>query len=324
MELLPNIKEPLTLLLARHEFSLLERRMYWAVLKALKNEQTTDRQIEVRDVNLYQNKEFRIHLSELFANDTKPSTTDLKKAAERITSRKIIFESDDDTSFTYIVPFPIVRYHRGYITIKMLADVIPVFINLSRGYSQYQLRAAIALTSEYAQLLYPRLCRFLDTGFWRVSVDDLRGLLQAEKYPRYSNFKQRVLDVSLTEINNRTDITVDTQEEKDGKTIKWITFSIRRKHEREQEFQSFRNEVDTALGLSLDQRRQQVAAIFTHYKLTPKQQKEILADEEKLNAFIRAESYVAQGVGDITDPTAYIAASVFGYGKKKVDSKKKE
>ncbi|GAA4462984.1 hypothetical protein GCM10023189_40400 [Nibrella saemangeumensis] len=312
MELLPQIKEPLTLLLARHEFTLLERRIYWAVLKALKNDQTTSKEIAKFETN----KEFRIHISELFATDTNPSISDLKKAAERITSRRIVFEEAENDSFSYIVPFPFVKYQRGYIHIVMLANVVPYFINLSRGYSQYQLKAAISLTSEYAQLLYPRLCRFLDTGFWRIEVDELRQLLQAEKYPRYSNFKQRVLDVSLNEINTRTDITVGFEEGKEGKAVRWLTFSIRKKHEREDEYRTFLDEVNTALNQTLERRRAFVIHVLPNYNFTPSQQQQILDDEEKLNRFIRAESYVAQGVGDIKDPTAYIASSVFGYTKK--------
>ncbi|MFD1145484.1 replication initiation protein [Larkinella insperata] len=319
MEGIPIIKEPLTLLLAKHEFTLLERRMYWAVLRAIKSEQILKKKGDSEPFPTFQNKVFRIHISELFANETNPSITDLKKAADRITSRRIIFDTESVTSpsFSYIVPFPKVNYSRGYITITMFSDVVPVFINLSEGYSQFQLKAAISLTSEYAQLLYPRLCRYLDTGFWRVHVDDLREMLNAEKYPRYSNFKQRVLDVSLTEINDRTDVSIKMEESKEGRFVKWLTFSIRKKHPREKEYQAFLSEMDTAKKLPLEELRRYAVSVFPYFNFSPKQQQEILNDEEKLNAFIRAESYLAQGVKDIEDPTAYVAASVFGYAKKK-------
>jgi len=310
----PSIKEPLELLLAQNEFTLLERRIYWCVLKALKEDQTLDGLAATGwPENL--NREFKIHHSELYYNDTKPNFKEVERAARRILGRKI-YHKDPGASFVYLVPFPYVRYEAGYIYIKMLSDVLPHFVNLSRGYSQYQLKSAIALTSEYAQLLYPRLARFLDTGFWHVDVDDLRGFLQAEKYPRYSNFKQRVLQVSLKEINDRSDITVEMEERKEGRNVRALTFRIRKKHERAVEYENFKAEVATGLSLPIDHRRAAAAQTFPYYRLTKKQEKEILNDEEKLNDYIRAESYVAQGVGDIKNPTAYIAASVFGKGKK--------
>lgn len=317
MEQLLHIKEPLTLLLARHEFTLLERRIYWAVLQSLKREQTLD----MEQVQL-SNKTFRIHVSDLYTSDstkTNVNTAEVKKVVKRITSRKIEFEGiiDGEEEITSIVPFPLVRYRKGYIEIVMLANVVPYFINLSRGYSQYQLKAAISLTSEYAQLLYPMLCRFLDTGFWRIAVDDLRQLLQAEKYARYSNFKQRVIEYALAEIITKTDIDVSYGEQREGRFVRWLNFSIRRKREREKEYQAFVDEVQTAATLPLEERRRQVVSLFPYYHFSKRQMKEILDDEEKMNAFIRAESYVAQGVREIENPTAYIAASVFGHSRKR-------
>jgi len=315
MEQLVHIKEPLTLLLARHEFTLLERRIYWAVLQALKNEQTLD----IGHVQPA-NKTFHIRVQELFASgSTHANTTEIKRVVSRITSRKIEFvrEEQGRQEYTSIVPFPFVSYKKGYIEIVMLSNVVPYFINLSRGYSQYQLKAAISLTSEYAQLLYPLLCRFLDTGFWRIDVSDLRALLQAEKYPRYSNFKQRVVDYGLAEIVAKTDIEAIYTEQREGRRVQTLNFTIRRKREREKEYKAFFDEVETASTLPLEERRRQVSALFPYYNFSERQQKQILADEAKLNAFIRAESYVAQGIKDISDPTAYIAASIFGRGRKR-------
>ncbi|MGM9508802.1 replication initiation protein [Larkinella sp. GY13] len=321
MEAVPIIKEPLILLLAKNDFSIIERRMYWSVLTAIKSQQTLKKGEEIPNARTSQNMVFRVHISDLFANGTKPSISDLKKAAERITSRRIVFEGKNDLSFSYIIPFPKVHYQRGYITITLFADVVPLFINLSKGYSQYQLKAAISLTSEYAQLLYPHLCRYLDTQMMRINLDELRKLLGAEKYARYSNFKQRVLDVSLTEINERTDVSVSMQESKEGRFVKWLTFSIRRKHPREKEYQAFLKEMDTAQNLPVEELRRYAVSVFHYFKFSAQQQQDILNDEEKLNAFIRAESYIAQGVKDIDDPTAYVAASVFGYGKKNSGNK---
>jgi plasmid replication initiation protein len=63
-------------------------------------------------------------------------------------------------------------------------------------------------------------------------VDELKKKLDCEKYPRFSNFKQTVLDIAIKEINDFTDLYVDYKLEKiESRSYNRITFYLQSKWE---------------------------------------------------------------------------------------------
>lgn len=307
------IREPLTLLLGRSEFSLHERRLYWNILKALKGEQTFDvKSYRVED------RQFRIHYSDVFVGENSHAQTNvILKILDRVTSRKIKIFDQDRGKYTFIVPIPYIHYesHKGYFDIIVNSMVLPYFIDLSKGYSQYELSAAVSLSSEYSQLLFPRLTRFIDTGLWRVEVTELRELLNAQKYARYSNFKQMVLSNAISEINRKTYLDITITEQKEGRAVKWINFIIRRKGKTSPKaayYALVNKDLQKASELSLADKQQKAAEFLYNYQFSDSQKKTILNNEQYLNEFLRLDSMVTHGAITVaTTPTRYIAGILF-------------
>ena len=54
------------------------------------------------------------------------------------------------------------------------------------------------------------------------------GLLESE-YNRADNFKRRVLDLAIKQINDLTDITADYEQHKQGRVITGFTFRFKYK-----------------------------------------------------------------------------------------------
>jgi len=307
------IREPLTLLLGRSEFSLHERRLYWNILKALKGEQTFDvKSYRVED------RQFRIHYSDVFIGENSHAQTNvILKILNRVTSRKIKIFDQDRGKYTFIVPIPYIHYesHKGYFDIVVNSMVLPYFIDLSKGYSQYELSAAVSLSSEYSQLLFPRLTRFIDTGLWRVEVTELRELLNAQKYVRYSNFKQMVLSNAISEINRKTYLDIVITEQKEGRAVKWINFIIRRKGKTSPKatyYALVNKDLQKASELSFADKQKKAEEFLYNYQFTDSQKKTILSSEQYLNEFLRLDSMVTHGAVTVaTTPTRYIAGILF-------------
>ena len=315
-----HIREPLRLLLARNDFDLLERRVYWWMLKELKQKQSlkeTDHPVDLPP--------FRIRVSDLWSESSENGKdahhsinyTTYKKITNRLTSRKIFVENWQNRQMGYIVVYTSAFYDDGYMEVKLNPILVPYMIDLSKGYTQLQLKSALALTSEYAQVLYTRLCRFLDTGFWRVSVDEFREIMQADTYPRYSNLKQRVLDPAVEEISAKADIEVTYTAEKAGRSVSFLHFSIKRRPEHSAEWYTESSEVeeqtDMALQTPLAHRRLRAMEVFNQqYNFTYKQMQQVINDETLLNEFVRLDILIQHGKLDIrTTPTRYIAGILF-------------
>lgn len=306
----PTNKEPLVLLLAQNEFTVIERRIYWLVLNQI------EQGFDINQTQI-QNKSFKIPLSTLKETNVKR----LKEAATKLMSRKILFEKNG-VAFDYIIPFPQVRYDgkNGFIEVFMYDKIVPYFMELKRGYSEYQLYAAISLVSEYAQRLYTLLSRWLDTGEWfDVPITKFKTLMGAEGYNDFFNLKKRVIEIAQKEINEKTDIMFDIEYKKTGRNFTHLTFRIitREKMHLMNAYDNVEQEMMTISNLNIGQVMSQVSLLLSGYTFSTVQQRKILNNPKVLQLFIEEDSKIAHGIrGDIKNKTAYMAA-ILGFSKKK-------
>jgi len=318
---LVHIQEPLRLLLSRNNFDVLERRVYWLILKYIKQLQTM--KPGETDTLPSEFPAFKIPISDLQLPNSSAEVnySTYKRVAQRLTSRQLYLDSPAQHEFTSVVVFPMARYSKGVLTVEVNKHLVPYMIDLSKGYTKLQLQAALSLNSQYAQLLYTRLCKFLDTGIWRVSVDDLKIILEAQQYTRWSNFKQTVLARSMEEINQKTDIDVSVAEKREGRFIATLIFTIRRQARKNNSaFDAFNEEMDMVYAQPVEELRSKASQIMLqHYRFTSTQMREIISTEHLLQEFIRLDVLIQKGFIDVkTNPTRYVAGVLF---KKKKDDK---
>lgn len=96
------------------------------------------------------------------------------------------------------------------------------------GYVRYQLKNIIALRSQYSVRLYPRL-KDRPHG-WTVDLEELRAMLGATKsYSEFKDFNKHVLQKAVKEINKITDITVETENIRKGRSVVAIRFTVKEK-----------------------------------------------------------------------------------------------
>lgn len=113
----------------------------------------------------------------------------------------------------------------------MYHAAIPVFLFLGSGYTQYGYEEALILSSKYAQLLFANLAKYRGIGVWRVSLKNLRRTVGAmeRSYDNYSTLRQRVIDLSLEQINEHTSLDLSYKPMMKGRATVGIEFSIRPK-----------------------------------------------------------------------------------------------
>lgn len=65
---------------------------------------------------------------------------------------------------------------------------------------------------------------------FNLSINEIKYRLQLEyKYPRYCDFKTRILNKGKAEINEHSDLTIDFEEIKKGRAVESIKFIVKRK-----------------------------------------------------------------------------------------------
>jgi plasmid replication initiation protein len=110
--------------------------------------------------------------------------------------------------------------------------IIPLITRLEKHFTSYEMKQISYLSTGYAVRLYEILIAWRSTGKTPViELIDFRkqiGVLDTE-YNRMHDFKKRVLDPSIKQIKEHTDITVEVEQHKTGRSIKGFSFNLKQK-----------------------------------------------------------------------------------------------
>ena len=124
----------------------------------------------------------------------------------------------------------------GMVELQFTDAVIPLITRLSEQYTEYELKQVSELQSEYSIRLYELMMQWKTVGKTnKISVDDLRRKLGVEpqQYKKMNNFKARVLDYAINQINKHTDIQAEYEQHKNGRAIAGFTFKFKVKKNKE-------------------------------------------------------------------------------------------
>ena len=119
----------------------------------------------------------------------------------------------------------------GLVKLKFTPETVPLVVGLSENFTQYEIEQVAKLSSQYSLRLYELLSQWRAKGKCMLELAELRfkfGLLDDE-YLRMSDFKKRVLDYAIAEINKHTDLSVSYEQHKQGRVITGFTFIIKKK-----------------------------------------------------------------------------------------------
>ncbi|ENV52449.1 replication initiation protein RepM [Acinetobacter junii] len=123
------------------------------------------------------------------------------------------------------------------LEITFAPDVVPLVTRLEEHFTSYQAKQVAHLTSKYATRLYELLIAWREVGkVPQIEIGDFRnrlGLLDDE-YTAMHNFKKRVLEPSIQQINEHTDVTVTYEQHKKGRLISGFSFKLKQKQQAKQ------------------------------------------------------------------------------------------
>jgi len=113
-------------------------------------------------------------------------------------------------------------------------DVVPLITRLEEHFTKYEAKQVAHLTSKYATRLYELLIAWREVGkVPQLELSEFRnrlGLVDSE-YTAMSDFKKRVLEPSIKQINEHTDITVTYEQHKKGRIISGFSFKFKQKQQ---------------------------------------------------------------------------------------------
>jgi len=118
----------------------------------------------------------------------------------------------------------------GCVEARFNPDMRPFLLRLKKRFTRYVLKHVMRLQSPYSIRVYELLQQYSDIGHRTINVAELRYMLMLEdKYPRWYDFKRRVLDQACKEINALTDLNCRYSEIRKGRQVIALRFRVEAK-----------------------------------------------------------------------------------------------
>ena len=118
----------------------------------------------------------------------------------------------------------------GVIQLQFSAAIVPYITRLEAEFTKYNLEKIAHMSSAYAIRLYELLIQWGSVGQREIELEWLKKALMVDKeYDRLGNFKKRVLEVALSQINEFSDLTVSYTQRKTGRVVTHLIFIFSQK-----------------------------------------------------------------------------------------------
>jgi plasmid replication initiation protein len=226
-----TVVESNTLLEARHSFNLVELKMLLMVLARIKKDD--------KDFIPY-----RIYTSEFrdlaVAKGNHAYYKYLLKTSRTLRRKEIAIETEKGHLVTgYFSDIELYK-NDGYMDFYISPKMKPYLLDLvSKGnFTIYDIRNVINCKSTHSIRIYQLLKQYEKIGTRIITVKDLKFILglDPDQYPRWNNFRARILEISRKELKKHSDIYFEYETKRQGRIIDKITFTIRKQKQRRLNF----------------------------------------------------------------------------------------
>jgi plasmid replication initiation protein len=124
----------------------------------------------------------------------------------------------------------------GVIQLQFSPIVVSYITRLESEFTKYDLENIAGMTSSYAIRLYELLKQWGSVGQREIELEWFKkALMVDDDYPRLFDFKKRVLDVALSQINEFSDLSASYTQRKTGRIVTHLIFIFSKKPPPKQE-----------------------------------------------------------------------------------------
>lgn len=209
---------------ARYKLSLAEQRIVLSVLAGIDPRKPFPKSVSVTAEQY----------CEMFKTDLSEAYKHLSKSADSLITREVVLQDDDEVKHK-MVWVAEAKYHkrRGQLELYFAPSMQKYLSELTSRFTSYELHQVAKLNSTYSIRLYEMLMRWHDTGYKVVSVAEMRERLQVADgtYTVFADFRKRVIEPAVKEINRESSLDVEWRSIKDGRKIVQLEFAFKEKEQ---------------------------------------------------------------------------------------------
>ena len=219
-----TIVESNTLLEARHSFNLVELKMLLMVIAKIKKED--------KDFTPY-----RIYASEFrdlsAVKGHHAYYKYLLKTSRALRRKEIVIQTEKGHLITgYFSDIELYK-NDGYMDFYISPKMLPYLLQLKREFTVYDIRNVINCKSVHSIRLYQLLKQYEKIGQRAITLKVLKFTLglDPDQYPRWNNFRARILEISRKELKKHSDIYFEYETKRLGRKVDKVIFTIKKQRQ---------------------------------------------------------------------------------------------
>lgn len=151
---------------------------------------------------------------------------DLDKKSFLVETKEKVFNFRWFSEFEYLKG-------KAKVRLQLNSNIKQYLVQLSEKYTQYELYNILALKGKYSIRFYElfKSWSYRDTSYTKeIALEELKSMLLCENYKQYKAFRRRVLEPSIDEINEFTDLDIELCEPiYKGRKVIGIKFRVKHK-----------------------------------------------------------------------------------------------
>lgn len=235
------VKKSNDLVEARYKFDIWETRIFTSMISMIRKDDD-----DFKDYRLYVNdlvKEYGLETSNSSYERLKKGAKELMKKVIKIVRETEKGPMEFTTNVVVGIEHPLnatlEEDPQVFIDLNFHPKMKPYLLELKSRFTSYDIRNVLKLPSSYSIRIYELLKQYERIGSRKFKIDDLKQIIgvvqeqeikgklkQVDTYPRYSNFRQKVLLPAQEHLLKYSDISFDFEPVKKGRRYDEILFHI--------------------------------------------------------------------------------------------------
>jgi plasmid replication initiation protein len=213
---------------AGYRLTLMETRLLQACIAQI----DSTKELRVTDRFELSAKDF----AKLYKISEESAYDELNNVSKQLFSRHIVINNPDpehpeikQTRTQWITSIDYLPTH-GKLYLFFAPKILPYLSQLKGKFTQYELKNIGNMKSTYGIRLYLLMMQWKTTGTRTIEIDWLKKQLELdESYDRMDNFKARVIDPAVNDMNKNSDYNVSWEQRKTGRRVTHLTFTFAEK-----------------------------------------------------------------------------------------------
>lgn len=191
---------------ARYKFDVVEKRcVYQIIYNVRKNYIET----EHGNRDLFDNLLVQLLPSQLDECITgRDNRAKVYNSLKSLNKKQLEFENSEEWFVCHFINYARHDKKQNIYEVEVSKMILPYLVELAANFTTLDLTVALTFASRYTQRFYEFCCMYRNrnTSYFFLDIEDLRKSLALEdKYTRFFNFKNRVLDVAQAEMKKSYD-----------------------------------------------------------------------------------------------------------------------